>query len=78
MTFAIDRLEGGRGYTIATEDLVGAAHSLRPQLDALNEAGEGTRKPTIDRHPQLGQVRGQRAVHLEPAITTSTTDPPGG
>lgn len=48
VTFAIDRLEGGRGYTIATEDLVGAAHSLRPQLDALNEAGEGTRKPTID------------------------------
>jgi len=48
VTFAIDRLEGGRGYSIATADLVNAAHSLRPQLDALNDAGEGTRKPTLD------------------------------
>ena len=48
VTFAIDRLGGGRDYTISTSDLVGAAISLKPQLEALNEAGEGTRRPTID------------------------------
>lgn len=48
VTFAIDRLGGERNYTISTEDLVSAANSLRPQLDALNGAGEGTRRPTLD------------------------------
>lgn len=48
VTFAIDRLDGERNYTISTEDLCGAAHSLRPQLDALNEAGEGVRRSTLD------------------------------
>ena len=37
-----------RNYTISDSDLCGAAHSLRPQLDALNGAGEGVRRPTID------------------------------
>ena len=32
---------------IDTPDLVGAAHSLRPQLDMLHGAGEGTRKPEL-------------------------------
>lgn len=48
VTFAIDRLDGDRNYTISTDDLCGAAHSLRPQLDALNEAGEGVRRPSLD------------------------------
>lgn len=48
VTFAIDRLEGGREYTISTEDLVHAANSLRPQLDALNGAGEGQRRPALE------------------------------
>lgn len=48
VTFSIDRLDGERNYTISTDDLVGAAISLRPQLDALNGAGEGVRKPSID------------------------------
>lgn len=48
VTFAITRLEGSGDYTIATPDLVHAAHSLRPQLDALNNAGEGQTKPTLD------------------------------
>jgi len=48
VTFAIDRLDGDRNYTISDSDLCGAAHSLRPQLDALNGAGEGVRRPTID------------------------------
>ena len=48
VTFAIDRLDGERNYTISTEDLCGAAHSLRPQLDALNGAGEGVRRPSLD------------------------------
>lgn len=49
VTFAIGRLGGKADYTIDTVDLVDAAHSLKPQLDALNEAGEGTRTPTLDR-----------------------------
>ena len=48
VTFAIARLEGASEYAIDTEDLVYAAHSLRPQLDALNAAGEGTAQPTLD------------------------------
>lgn len=48
VTFAIHRGEGSREYKIGTPDLVGAAHSLRPQLDILNGAGEGIVKPTLD------------------------------
>lgn len=48
VTFAIDRLGGDRNYTISSDDLVSAANSLRPQLDALNGAGEGVRRPTLD------------------------------
>lgn len=49
VTFAIGRLEGASDYTIDTVDLVDAAHSLKPQLAALNDAAEGTRLPTLDR-----------------------------
>ena len=48
VTFAIDRLDGARNYTLSTDDLVSAASSLRPQLEALNEANEGERVPTLD------------------------------
>lgn len=48
VTFAIDRREGERDYTISTEDLVHAATSLRPQLEALNGAGEGERRPALE------------------------------
>lgn len=48
VTFAIDRLGGERNYTISSDDLISAAVSLRPQLDALNGAGEGVRRPTLD------------------------------
>lgn len=47
VTFAINRLDGERNYTIDTPDLVDAAHSLRPQLDALHAAGEGERRPAL-------------------------------
>lgn len=46
--FSIDRLNGATNYVIDTEDLVGAALSLRPQLDYLNEANEGKLRPTIE------------------------------
>lgn len=49
VTFAIGRNQGSAEYTIGTEDLVGAAHSLRPQLNALHEAGEGVTTPTLDK-----------------------------
>jgi transitional endoplasmic reticulum ATPase len=48
VTFAIGRLEGDGNYTISTPDLVGAAHSLRDQLKALEDASEGERTPTLD------------------------------
>jgi hypothetical protein len=48
VTFAINRNEGSAEYVISTEDLVNAAHSLRPQLDKLNDAGEGSRRPGIE------------------------------
>lgn len=48
VTFALQRNEGSTEYVIDTEDLVNAAHSLRPQLDKLNDAGEGTRTPTVE------------------------------
>lgn len=47
--FAIGRLGGAVHYTIATEDLVNAAHSLRVQHGLLEDANEGERKPTLDK-----------------------------
>lgn len=38
----------GRDYALDTEALVVAARSLRAQLDALESAGEGERRPTLD------------------------------
>jgi len=46
--FAINRAGGQRAYTIGTEDIVNAAHSLHAQLDALNSAGEGERRPALE------------------------------
>lgn len=48
-TFAIERAGGSLGYTIDTEDLIGAAHSYRVQHGLLEDANEGQRKPTLDR-----------------------------
>lgn len=47
VTFSIDRLGGARNYTIGTDDLVNAAHSLRSQFEALEGAGEGERRPAL-------------------------------
>lgn len=49
VTFSIDRQGGKREYVIGTEDIVNAAVSLHAQLDALNEAGEGEKSPTLDK-----------------------------
>lgn len=54
--FSIDRLNGATNYVIDTDDLVGAANSLRPQLDYLNEANEGKLRPTFD-------VAFEQAIH---------------
>lgn len=48
VTFSIDRLGGQRAYTIGTEDLVGAAHSLRAQFEQLEGATEGVRRPLLE------------------------------
>lgn len=49
VTFAIARTEGDVNYVITTEDLAHAAESLLPQLEALNGAGEGSKRPTLDK-----------------------------
>ncbi len=46
--FSINRADGQRAYVIGTEDLVDAAHSLRPQLEALEGANEGERRPALE------------------------------
>lgn len=48
ITFSISRLKGESTYVIDTPDLVGAATSLHPQLAALNDAGTGKVRPTLD------------------------------
>ncbi len=48
VTFSIDRQGGNREYVIDTPDIVNAALSLRPQLDALNGAGEGVKSPRLE------------------------------
>lgn len=49
VTFAVARLEGQGSYVIDTVDLVHAAESLQPQLKALTGAGEGVKRPTLDK-----------------------------
>lgn len=48
VTFAIGRNNGSRDYLISTEDLVGAAQSLAPQLKALHDASEGVVTPKLE------------------------------
>jgi hypothetical protein len=46
-TFAINRLNGERGYTLTTEDLIAAAQSLHAQLRLLEEAEEGEKPDAV-------------------------------
>lgn len=46
--WAIQRANGSLNYKIGTEDLLGAARSLEPQLELLRAASEGERVPTAD------------------------------
>lgn len=48
VSFAVARLKGEGNYVIDTPDLCHAAESLRPQLLALEGAGEGVARPTMD------------------------------
>jgi hypothetical protein len=63
VTFAVARMHGEGSYIIDTDDLVHAAESLHPQLAALTDAGEGTKRPTLDKSLEalvlgsLGQVK---------------------
>lgn len=49
ITFAVARIKGEGSYIIDTPDLIHAAQSLHPQLEALTGAGEGVKKPTLDK-----------------------------
>jgi ATP-dependent 26S proteasome regulatory subunit len=48
VSFSIARNGGSSEYVIDTPDLCNAAHSLRPQLDHLDKAGEGNKRPSVD------------------------------
>ena len=67
ITFAVARTQGQGSYVIATPDLVHAAESLQPQLEALNAANQGVKKPTLDKALQ-GAV-------LEAVSNIETYDP---
>jgi transitional endoplasmic reticulum ATPase len=71
VSFAISRLEGHGNYIISTEDLVNAAHSLRPQLDAQQNAGEGVKRPTLDlaMKDSIREVVDQSVVKYNPRGT---------
>jgi transitional endoplasmic reticulum ATPase len=47
-TFAVSRGKGALNYVLTTDDIVKAALSLRPQLDELNGAKEGERRPELE------------------------------
>lgn len=46
--YGIARNEGKMPEFFTTDDLVGAAEGLRPQLDLMNDAKEATKLPTLD------------------------------
>jgi len=46
--YAVSRNNGQTTFTIETDDIVNAAIGLRRQLDLMNDAKEGTDKPTVD------------------------------
>lgn len=70
VTYAISRLDGSSHYVIDTDDIVGAAHSLRPQFERLQEAEEGIVPPTLDATIKSA---------VRDAVTgLSTHDPRGG
>jgi hypothetical protein len=46
--YAVSRNDGKTNFTIVTEDIVNAAIGLRHQLALMNDAKEGTDKPTVD------------------------------
>jgi len=48
MRYAISRTHGDTNIVLSTPDFVDAANGLRPQLDLMEGAGEGTKKPTLD------------------------------
>lgn len=47
-TWALNRTSGDPAYLLVTEDLVGAAESLREQLRLLTEAHEGIAQPALE------------------------------
>lgn len=47
MRYGVARAKGKPDY-LTTHDFVSAADGLRPQLDRMNGASEGTRRPTLD------------------------------
>lgn len=59
---------GTRDYVLTTEDLVGAARSLQPQLRLLQAAGEGKQKPILDtafRETVVDVLHSQKLVDID-------------
>lgn len=67
--YAIGRNAGSRDYILVTEDLVGAAHSLRGHFNLMRDATEGKRKPTLDQvFDDKVERAAQLAVHGVPLV----------
>lgn len=65
--YALSRGKGATDFLLETADFVDAANGLRPQLDLMEDATEGTRLPTLDASLQqaISEVL-ERAEVLEP------------
>ena len=63
-TFAVSRNRGALNYVLNTDDIVAAAESLRPQLEALEKANEGERIPELETALANAITKGtQQGVH---------------
>jgi len=75
-SFAIHRSNGRTDYVLTTEDLVGAARSLHPQLKLHQDATEPPPLPTLDRVVQnlvTGGAAGMRVT--QPGLLNATLVP---
>jgi transitional endoplasmic reticulum ATPase len=67
-SFAIQRMNGSTKYLLTTEDLVGAARSLHPQLKLHKDAVDPAPLPTLDRVVKGLVVKGASDMRIVPDL----------
>jgi len=78
-SFAIHRMNGSTDYVLTTEDLVGAARSLHPQLKLHQDAADPEPLPTLDKVIEkrvTAAVAGMRVTGFEPMGVMAKIAPP--